>query len=398
MFAVGLEELQGLGVLSQEGVRGRLFAAGTGLGSASVPEVLKNLDKELANLMALRGQKQIVNLLIKQLKEIEARIRELQGLGRGHAEGQRRREHLEARVDANRQEAERRRRELGRVERLEQARVPWVNRNLAREKAVEVEYAQNFPVNGLAALAGLHKELDANRQSQDIRAGEDSYDLRSSWGHLTPDEAILAGQEAIEALVSEREKLAQALDDYPGAKARPWTRRRRNFGANCGSWGRPGMPPRLAEVDTSVQVRQRGGRVRPADAGGGARWRDGPGSGAGPGRGRHRGAQAGRRSRPTFTRPSGPVPHRPPGTGAGSRRQCPGCGPGCSSGRSWRRKLQGRVRARDEAGARAAALQGQLAAPAVTLPGWLGLLWVVVGIGLGLGGFFLWRRDYLAGG
>ena len=37
----GRKELQGLGVLSQEGVRGRLFAAGTGLGSASVPEVLK---------------------------------------------------------------------------------------------------------------------------------------------------------------------------------------------------------------------------------------------------------------------------------------------------------------------------------------------------------------------
>ena len=46
---------------------------------------------------------------------------------------------LEARVDGNRQEAEGRRRELGRVERLEQARVPWANRNRAREQAVEVE-------------------------------------------------------------------------------------------------------------------------------------------------------------------------------------------------------------------------------------------------------------------
>ncbi len=51
VFAVGLEELQGLGVLSQEGVRGRLFAAGTGLGSASVPEVMGNLKKESENLL-----------------------------------------------------------------------------------------------------------------------------------------------------------------------------------------------------------------------------------------------------------------------------------------------------------------------------------------------------------
>jgi uncharacterized protein YhaN len=119
VFAVGLNELQGLGVLSQEGVRGRLLAAGTGLGSASVPEVMKGLDKELANLLALRGQK-IINLLIKQLKEIEARIRELQGQAAAYAEGQGQREELEARVEANRQAAERCRRELARVERRTQ--------------------------------------------------------------------------------------------------------------------------------------------------------------------------------------------------------------------------------------------------------------------------------------
>ena len=55
VFAVGLEELQGLGVLSQEGVRGRLLAAGTGLGSASVPEVMKSLDKEWTTLLTKAG-------------------------------------------------------------------------------------------------------------------------------------------------------------------------------------------------------------------------------------------------------------------------------------------------------------------------------------------------------
>ena len=255
VFAVGLEELQGLGVLSQEGVRGRLLAAGTGLGSASVPEVMKSLDKELANLLAQRGQRQRINLLIKQLKEIEPRIRELQGQAAAYAEGQRQREQLEARVDGNRQEAERRRRELGRVERLEQARVPWANRNRAREQAVEVEFAQNFPVNGLERLEGLHKELDANRQSRKQREGEVA-GLQEQLGRLTPDEAVLAGRDAIEALAGERAHLAAALDDYPAAKSdldqaqTEFLRKLRELGP---AWDEP----RLAEVDTSVQVRQR---------------------------------------------------------------------------------------------------------------------------------------------
>jgi len=395
VFAVGLEELQGLGVLSQEGVRGRLFAAGTGLGSASVPEVLKNLDKELANLLALRGQKQIVNLLIKQLKEIEARIRELQGQAAAYAEGQRRREHLEARVGANRQEAERRRRELGRVERLEQARVPWVNRNLAREKAVEVEYAQNFPVNGLERLAGLHKELDANRQSQDIRAGE-LIRLEEQLGRLTPDEAILAGQEAIEALVSEREKLAQALDDYPGAK-RDLDQAQTEFRRKLRELGPAWDAPRLAEVDTSVQVRQRVAefaRQMQAAERRGETARAQERALAGAVTEAHKQAEAAAQHLQDLPAPS-----------LTDRQELARQQEAVRRMRAWLQqrevlaeKLQGRVRARDEAGARAAALQGQLAAPAVTLPGWLGLLWVVVGIGLGLGGFFLWRRDYLAGG
>ena len=255
VFAVGLEELQGLGVLSQEGVRGRLFAAGTGLGSASVPEVMKNLDKELANLLALRGQKQIVNLLVKELKEIEARIRELQGQAAAYAEGQRQQEYLEARVEANRQESEARRRELGRVERLEQARVPWANRNRAREQAMAVEYAQNFPVNGLERLEALHKELDTNRQDRQQRDMENTR-LAEQLGRLTPDEAVLAQQEAIEALAGERAHLAAALNDYPGAKS-DLDQAQTEFARKLRELGPAWDGPRLAEVDTSVQVRQR---------------------------------------------------------------------------------------------------------------------------------------------
>ena len=393
VFAVGLNELQGLGVLSQEGVRGRLLAAGTGLGSASVPAVMEHLKKESENLLKKGGRTQQINILLNELKKIENRLRDLQGQAAAYADGQRQREHLEARVDGNRQEAERRRRELGRVERLEQARVPWANRNRAREQAIEVEYAQNFPVNGLERLEGLYKELDAQRQNQKQREGEITR-LQDQLGRLTLDEAVLAQQEAIEALTGERDKLAQALADYPAAKS-DLDRAKAEFSRKLRELGPAWDGPRLAEVDTSVQVRQRVSEF-------------GRQMGAAERRGETARAQE-RVLAEAATEAQGqaeaaaqhlqdlPAPPLKDNQELVRRQEAVG------RMRAWlqqrevlEEKLRGREGARDEAGARVAALQGQLAEPAATLPGWLGLLLVVVG--LGLGGFFLWRRDFLAGG
>ena len=296
-------------------------------------------------------------------------------------------------MDGNRQEAERRRRELGRVERLEQARVPWANRNLAREQAVEVEYAQNFPVNGLERLEGLHKELDANRQNRKQREGEVA-GLEEQLGRLTLDEAVLAGQDAIEALAGEREKLAQALEDYPAAKG-DLDQAQTEFGRKLRELGPAWDGPRLAAVDTSVQVRQRvaefGRQLSAAER-------------------RFEAARAQERALAEAAteaqkQAEAAAQHlqdlpAPPLT---DHQELARQQEAVRRLRAWlhqrevlAEKLRGRVSARDEAGARAAALQGQLAAPAAALPGWLGLPWLVVG--LGLGGFFLWRRDYLTGG
>lgn len=392
VFAVGLDELQGLGVLSQEGVRGRLFAAGAGLGSASVPEVLKNLDKELANLLAQRGQKQI-NLLMKQFREIETEIKALQGQAAAYAEGQRQREHLEAQVDGNRQEAERLRRHLGRLERLEQARLPWTNRNLAREKAGEVEFARVFPVNGEERLESVLKDLDLNRQQQKLKEGEVQR-LDAQLHQLTLDEAVLAQQEAIESLGSEREKLAAAIDDYPSIKS-DLEQAQAEFLRKLQELGPTWDAARLAAVDTSVQVRQRvaefGRRLDAAE----------------------RRLEAARAQEVAMaaaaaeaqTQAEAAAKHLQdlPAPPLSDNQELARQQETLRRIRAWlhqrdvlAEKLLSRESASDEAEVRAAALQVQLMTPAATLPWWLGLPWLVAG--LGLGGWFLYQRAYLLGG
>lgn len=392
VFAVGLDELQGLGVLSQEGVRGRLFAAGAGLGSASVPEVLKNLDKELATLLAQRGQKQI-NLLMKRFREIEAEIKALQGQAAAYAEGQRQREELEALVDTNRREAERLRRQLGRLERLEQARVPWANRNLAREKAGEVEFALNFPVNGETRLEDILKDLDTNRQQQKLKVGE-VQQLDALLNQLSLDEAVLAQQEAIESLASEREKLAAAKDDYPAVKS-DLDQAQAEFLRKLRALGPAWDAARLNTVDTSVQVRQRvaefGRSLEAAERRLEAARAEERAMAAAVTEA-HQQAEAAHKRVQDF-----PLPPRLDNQELARQQET------LRQMRAWlhRRdvlaeKLRSKESASDEAEARATALEGQLMTPAAILPWWLSLPWLVVG--LGLGGWFIYRQAYPLGG
>jgi uncharacterized protein YhaN len=395
VFAVGLEELQGLEVLDREGVRSsRLFAAGSGLGSASVSQLTRHLDKEMANLLVSspRGQKQI-NRLVQELKATEAAIRDLQGQAAAYAQGHRQREELTARVEANRAVMDRLRRDLGRIERLEQARLPWVNRNRAREQAENLEYARDFPINGLERLERLGQDLEDQRRHRDSLVGEEVR-LRTELSQLTLEEAVLNRQEDIEALASERERLVATLQDEPAART-DLEQARTEFLHKLRVLGPAWDELRLAQVDTSVATRQRvsefarhlgaaerrGEEVRAREQTLAAAW-----------------AEAQREAESAAQRFMALPPLAVADPEALGQQQ-----EALRRLRAWfhqrdllTEQLRARVTAREESAARMAALKEQLADPAATLPWWLG--GIGLGAGAALGGWLLYQRQNLAAG
>jgi len=253
VFAIGLDDLQKLDVLSQEGVRGRLFSAGAGLGATSVPAALKNLDEELKELLSQRGQQRI-NKIVHQLKELDSQINNLKGQAAEFAAGQRRREQLEARIRRHRGEAEKVHQKLSWLAHLQKAREPWVKRGLAQEKAAALKFARDFPPNGLERFETFKKNLDKLRLDQRAKQ-EEARLLEQRLSRLTVDEALVSQQEAIEALLGEKTSLAEALNDYPAVKSKrdqaeeECRRRLLDLGTDWDA-------ARLAQVDTSVQTRQ----------------------------------------------------------------------------------------------------------------------------------------------
>jgi uncharacterized protein YhaN len=259
IFAVGLKELQGLDILSREGVQGRLFAASAGLGAASVPGALKSLDDELGRLYAPRSKKLLAQLL-DRLRENAKALKLLQGQAAAYAACRRQKEALESRVQAERAELEELRRRLHRLQQLGQARQPWAVKRAARRRAGELEAVQDFPPFGLEQLEHLQGDAEKIRLSLTERQGEAAR-LQARLAETSLAEALLAQRQGIEALFGEREKIATLLAELPALRhslnraEEAWQGRLRNLGPD---W----EAARLHQVDTSVAVRQQVQEVR----------------------------------------------------------------------------------------------------------------------------------------
>lgn len=255
IFAIGLRDMQGLDVLSQENVRGRLIAAGAGLGAASVPVKMQDIDNELRNLLTQRGKQASINQIVNRLTEIEIQVKKLHGQASEYAEYQREREQLEARINQCNTEEESIRQRLMRIEQLTKAREHWVQSCSARDKMVTLVFAKDFPPNGLERFESLRKEIEnieKNKEGHEDKAKP----LSKQRSELSIDQSLLLKQEgAIDKVISEKGKLESSLEDLPEVRSSmAWAEE--EFQRRLKELGTAWYPERLAQLDTSVQVRQ----------------------------------------------------------------------------------------------------------------------------------------------
>ncbi len=252
IFAVGLEDLQGLGVLRQGGVSARLFAAGAGAGAAAAPLALKLLNDELAELLQQRGKGRL-NQIFGQLREIDRELKALAGQAARFAETQERRESVQARLAEQKAEARQLDNRLARLKQLARAREPWVNLQAAREHLARLAGVADFPAHGLEIREQLDKERAA-LQAELAEQRDTAAALARELAALQPDSRLLAQRSAIENLLGDEKRLEAALGQEPEERQAvrqaeaDFQRRLQDLGAD---WDEA----RLARVDTSLAVR-----------------------------------------------------------------------------------------------------------------------------------------------
>lgn len=204
VFAFGLSELQSISSLSGEGVRSRIYGAGSGLGGMSAADLERGLRARQESIFRPRGRDQELNRAVARIDELRTRIAELERQPVRYEELHRELAALAAEraaVDDERRLAEE---QAARAAQLADAREP-----AALLSAIDAELAA-----GDAALDALPPQLEARlgevraeREAavEALAAADRALEARRRrLAELAVDEQLLAAADEIAALVEER--------------------------------------------------------------------------------------------------------------------------------------------------------------------------------------------------
>ena len=168
IFAFGLGELQTFASLSADGVRGRIYGAGAGLGGTSAIDLERRLRGQMDASFLPRGSQRPLNQLLARIEELRREVADLSRQPEEHAAAHRERDELCGRADALRAEG-----------------------RMARERAIRLEQLRSAgPV--AAQLAELEAELAAGDATLDGLPEDAVVILDRGLGELKEARAVLA--------------------------------------------------------------------------------------------------------------------------------------------------------------------------------------------------------------
>jgi len=143
VFAVGLDEMQGVDVLTEEGVRTRLFAAGGGLGRLSLAKLMSDLQAAMNKIYKKHGKKQRLNSTISRLRKLKGRLTESRALLQDYEQVCAEVEDIRARQEKLRKERIALQRRISHLELLGRVRKGLEKLRQRDEEIAQLQHAEN---------------------------------------------------------------------------------------------------------------------------------------------------------------------------------------------------------------------------------------------------------------
>ncbi|MGB9596382.1 MAG: AAA family ATPase [Candidatus Poribacteria bacterium] len=256
VFAIGLGDLQGLGILSEDSIKGRILAASAGIGAKSIPNIMNDIKSELNDLLKSgRATNPKINQIVRDLSKIRSEIRDLQKNSESYGELQKKLVEFDEKIKENQKNQSVMRQRIERIKLIEQARKSWLELIETEKKLNELEFASGFPPKGLERFEKLKENIDNARLERDDFYAK-AQRLEAQLQSIVVDEKVISKRVSIESLIKERQMLISALKDLPDVD-RERQQKEDNFREQLKDLGADWDSKRLAEVDTSVQVRHR---------------------------------------------------------------------------------------------------------------------------------------------
>jgi len=215
VFAMGLGEMQSLDPLNSSDVAARFFAAGAGLGSASLPRLLSVLEARQNELYRPWGNARsasTVNRLLASMAETDGAVRDLRELNGSWRRMKDDLSAMEASMEEKKERLDVLKRRTARLELLEKARPSREALVETERKLAGLEGLHPFPDDGLSRLERLKEEKERIGASI-ARLGAERSAKEEGKAVLEADPVLgcLSARQEVEGLEHESEQFRASL-------------------------------------------------------------------------------------------------------------------------------------------------------------------------------------------
>ena len=251
VFAFGIDELQDTGLLESPDVADRIYSAG--MGAAKLPRFSQSLAKRKDELYKPKGSAQRIAKLLRELKDTDHRIRQVQTNADRYGQLLRRRDDIKRELDRSDLERGDLNRRHAEVLRMQEGWQDWEILEECETRLRDMPGFEQLPENAIERLDNLEQRIHQAREDRDD-AGEQNRKTRAAATVVIPDEALLPDRDLIEAIRRDRSSYDNFVRDLP-ARQQELRDMEQSLEERLRQLGPDWNEANLDRVDTSLTVR-----------------------------------------------------------------------------------------------------------------------------------------------
>ncbi len=252
IFAFTLDELHSEDLMRDSSVNSQLYS--TGMGAASLPGAIDELDQLRNRIFLNRGRTQEIYHASKKLEDIESKLREVDNNSSRYSQLQTRLGQIDAAVDDLSSCRSRIQSELSRQTVLSNAWESWNDLVSAERELESLPVIENFPVGGARRLEALEERVRTAREERDS-ATHQAEVAKAGLGDAVENIGILGEFEAIRKIERGRNAFDQSVHDLPEREVELGNDRKM-LSEIMDELGSDWNEARLESFDMSLNVRQ----------------------------------------------------------------------------------------------------------------------------------------------
>lgn len=212
VFAFGIDELQDTGLLESPDVADRIYSAG--MGAAKLPLFSQSLARRKDELYKPKGSAQRIAKLLRELKDTDQRLRQVQTNADRYGQLLRRRDDIKRELDRSDLERGDLSRRHAEVIRMQDGWEDWETLAECGTRLRDMPGYEQLPENAIERLDNLEQRMHQAREDRDD-AGEQNRKTRAAATVVIPGETLLPDRDRIEAIRRDRSRYDNAVRDLP---------------------------------------------------------------------------------------------------------------------------------------------------------------------------------------